>query len=134
MPAQDIFYRGQAKCKYFSRFAAVAGFYCKICTAATVSLSLAGKKRPLQSHNESNRAMYGQRVTLEQQFGKLIRRRRLAAELSQEALAHAAGLHRTYISLLERGQRMPSIGIVQMLAEALGTTMAELMADLEDSA
>jgi transcriptional regulator with XRE-family HTH domain len=53
--------------------------------------------------------------------------------LSQEALADKAGLHRTYISLLERGQRMPSIEVVRQLATALGTTMASLMGELEAS-
>jgi transcriptional regulator with XRE-family HTH domain len=61
------------------------------------------------------------------------RRRREQAELTQEALADGAHLHRTYISLLERGWRMPSILVVKQLAEALGTTMASLMAELEGS-
>jgi transcriptional regulator with XRE-family HTH domain len=69
--------------------------------------------------------------TLQQQFGRVIRRRREAAGLSQEALADAARLHRTYISLLERGRRMPSIEVVKKLATALGTTMASLMEELE---
>jgi transcriptional regulator with XRE-family HTH domain len=46
-------------------------------------------------------------------------------------LAHAANLHRTYISLLERGWRMPSIKVVRKLAAALGTAMASLMDELE---
>jgi transcriptional regulator with XRE-family HTH domain len=71
--------------------------------------------------------------TLQQQFGDVVRRRRQAAGLSQEALADAAGLHRTYISLLERGMRMPSIEVVRKLAGALETTMASLVGELEDS-
>ena len=69
--------------------------------------------------------------TLQQQFGSLIRRRRHAAGLGQEALADKAGLHRTHVSLLERGKRMPSLVVVKKLAAALGTTMASLMAELE---
>jgi transcriptional regulator with XRE-family HTH domain len=69
--------------------------------------------------------------TLQQQFGSLIRRRRLAAELGQEALADKASLHRTHVSLLERGKRMPSLLVVQKLAKALDTTMSSLMAELE---
>ena len=42
-----------------------------------------------------------------------------------------ARLHRTYISLLERGLRMPSILVVQQLAKALDTSMASLMGELE---
>jgi len=69
--------------------------------------------------------------TLQQQFGSLIRRRRLAVGLGQEGLADAASLHRTHISLLERGKRMPSLLVIKKLAAALGTTMASLMEELE---
>jgi transcriptional regulator with XRE-family HTH domain len=69
--------------------------------------------------------------TLREDFGKLIRRRRLQAGLGQEALADKAGLHRTHVSLLERGKRMPTLIVVKKLAAALGTSMADLMAELE---
>ena len=68
---------------------------------------------------------------LQQHFGTVLRRRREAAGLSQEALAAEANLHRNYIGLLERGQRMPSILVVQQLATALSTTMSELLAEVE---
>jgi hypothetical protein len=42
-----------------------------------------------------------------------------------------ANLHRNYVGLLERGQRMPSILVVQQLATALGTNMSELLAEVE---
>jgi transcriptional regulator with XRE-family HTH domain len=69
--------------------------------------------------------------TLKQQFGSVIVRRRKAIELGQEALADKAGLHRTHVSLLERGKRMPSLLVVKKLAAALDTTMASLMHELE---
>jgi transcriptional regulator with XRE-family HTH domain len=72
--------------------------------------------------------------TLQQRFGSLIRRRRLAIGLGQEALADKATLHRTHVSLLERGKRMPSLLVVQKLAKALDTTMASLMEELEKDA
>jgi transcriptional regulator with XRE-family HTH domain len=68
---------------------------------------------------------------LAQQFGTVLRRRREAAGLSQESLAERANLHRTYISLLERGRRMPSILVVQQLAVALKTTMAAILGEVE---
>jgi transcriptional regulator with XRE-family HTH domain len=71
---------------------------------------------------------------LQRRFGIVLRRRREAAGLSQEALAAEAGLHRNYVGLLERGQRMPSILIVQQLAKALGTTMADLLGEVERKA
>ena len=69
--------------------------------------------------------------TLQQKFGKMIRRRRLAAGLGQEAMADKAGIHRTHVSLLERGKRMPSLEVIRKIAVALETTMASLMEELE---
>ena len=66
-----------------------------------------------------------------QRFGRLARRRRAEAGLSQEALAGMAGLHRTYVSLLERGRRAPTIDVLSRLAAALGTTMVSLVEELE---
>ncbi len=71
------------------------------------------------------------KANLQRQFGTLIRRRREAAGLTQEAIADEAGLHRTYISLLERGQRAPTIEVVRRLARALDTTMTSIIAELE---
>ena len=71
--------------------------------------------------------------SLQRQFGAVVRRRREAAGLTQEGLADAAGLHRTYISLLERGLRMPSILVVKQLARAFATSMASLMKELDEA-
>lgn len=68
---------------------------------------------------------------LQVQFGLVVRARRLAAGLSQEALSERAGLHRTYVGLLERGLRMPSIYVARQVARALGTSTAELLAEVE---
>lgn len=68
---------------------------------------------------------------LQQQFGVVVRRRREAVGLSQESLADKARLHRTYISLLERGLKMPSILVAKRIAESLGTTMAELLGEVD---
>ena len=68
---------------------------------------------------------------LQRHFGIVLRRRREAAGFSQEALAARAGLHRNYVGLLERGERMPSILVAHQLASALGTTMSELLAAVE---
>ena len=68
---------------------------------------------------------------LARQFGAVVRRLREAAGVSQEALAANAGLHRTYISMLERGVRMPSILVAQQVAKALGTTMGALLTEVD---
>ena len=73
------------------------------------------------------------RGRLKQRFGRIVRRRREAAGMSQETLAEAAGLHRTYISLLERGLREPQLGTIAALAGGLGTSMSSLLGELERS-
>lgn len=47
--------------------------------------------------------------------------------ISQEALAHLAGLHRTYVGSVERGERNISIENIERLARALGLEPADLM-------
>ena len=47
---------------------------------------------------------------------------------SQEDLAHESGIHRTYISDLERAARNPTISIVEKIAAALGLSAADLIA------
>ena len=68
---------------------------------------------------------------LQRAFGTEIRRRREALGVSQEALAFRADLHRTYVSLLERGLRNPSLGVLAQLAAALGTPMTSIVRDVE---
>ena len=68
---------------------------------------------------------------LRTRFGQIIRRRRLIAQVGQEALADLAQIHRTHLSLIDRGQRMPTLFVVQQLAKSLDTTMVDLMRDVE---
>lgn len=56
-----------------------------------------------------------------------LRRLRTATGLSQEELAARAGLHRTYVSSIERGQRNVSVENIFALARALGCRPAELV-------
>jgi transcriptional regulator with XRE-family HTH domain len=53
----------------------------------------------------------------------------LARSLSQEELAERAGLHRTYVSSLERGQRNVGLDNIHALARALGVSAAELLSE-----
>lgn len=64
-------------------------------------------------------------------LGREIRRHRKALNLSQEALAERAGLHRNYIGFLERGERNPSVTTVFLLARVLEVKAAELVAGVE---
>ena len=60
-------------------------------------------------------------------FGEAVRRRRKELGLSQEELADRAGLHRTYIGSVERGERNVSLTNIHKLAGALKTSAAELV-------
>ena len=60
-------------------------------------------------------------------FGKRLRQVRLRKGISQEKLAELAGLHRTYVSSVERGERNISILNIEKLALALKVPLAELM-------
>lgn len=60
-------------------------------------------------------------------FARNLRALRQAKGLSQEELAHQAGIDRTYISALERNVYNASIDVVDRLAEALGVDAAELL-------
>ena len=66
-------------------------------------------------------------------FGRILRSRRLKAGLTQEGLAFEAGVHPTYVSLLERGARTPSLQVVLQLAQALKTTMTKLVREVEQA-
>ncbi len=69
---------------------------------------------------------------LQKAFGEVLRETRLAAGMSQEALSFACGRHRTYVSLIERGQNSPSITTLWVLAEALGISSAKMIGLTED--
>ncbi len=55
-------------------------------------------------------------------FSANLRRARQTAGISQEELAERCEIHRTEVSLLERGGREPRLGTMVKLATALGTT------------
>jgi transcriptional regulator with XRE-family HTH domain len=60
-------------------------------------------------------------------FAANMRRLREDADISQEELAFRAALHRTQISLLENGHRMPRVFTLVCLAGALGVTPNDLL-------
>lgn len=62
-------------------------------------------------------------------FGKRLREIREETSISQEKLAELAGVHRTYVSSVERGKRNVSLVNIERFAAALGVSMGELMPD-----
>lgn len=67
------------------------------------------------------------KTPLQEAFGKIVRLKRTSAGFSQEKLAEEAGLHFTYISSVERGERNISLENIAKIAKALGCSMAGLM-------
>lgn len=73
-------------------------------------------------------------VSLAKAFGMAVRDARINANLTQEQLAHRAGVHRTYIGDLENGRKSPTLDVVEALAGALERTAHELIAEAEGRA
>lgn len=61
------------------------------------------------------------------EFGKKVRERRVALRLSQEELAERAGVHRTYIGMIERAEKNITLENIEKIAKALETPLGELM-------
>lgn len=64
-------------------------------------------------------------------LGSVVRRRRAALGLSQEELAHRAGLHRTYLGSIERGERNVAVVNLWRIARALEWRPALLFEEME---
>ncbi len=62
-------------------------------------------------------------------FGRRLRALRLERKLSQEALADLAGIHRTYVGSVERGERNIALDNINALADALGVSPGSLVDD-----
>ncbi len=77
----------------------------------------------------------GEEEALAKRFGELVRGLRLERGYSQEEFSFRAGLHQTYVSSVERGERNVTIGTADKIARALGITLSSMFSELErDSA
>ncbi len=68
-----------------------------------------------------------QKIRFARAFGEVLRTVRKGANMSQERLAEGADIDRTYPSMLERGLREPTLGVVIRLGQALNVSADELV-------
>lgn len=61
--------------------------------------------------------------------GSNVRRLRIERKLTQEQLAHEAGIDLTYVGGIERGRRNPSVKVLGQIADALGVHPRELLSE-----
>lgn len=60
-------------------------------------------------------------------FGQSVAKIRNSQHLSQEELADKCGLHRTYIGIIERGEKSPTLETVNKIAIGLGVSLKDLL-------
>lgn len=60
-------------------------------------------------------------------FGNKVRERRTALGVSQEVLAARAGVHRTYIGMIERAEKNITLENIEKIAKALEISLVKLM-------
>jgi XRE family transcriptional regulator, regulator of sulfur utilization len=64
-------------------------------------------------------------------FGAAVRAARTEDGIAQEALANSAGIERSHLGKIERGEHMPTLALILKLARALGRSSAELLLETE---
>ena len=69
-------------------------------------------------------------MDIRKKLGKRLRALREERGWSQEEFADRAGLHRTYVSAVERGVRNPTLSVLERLAKALGVSIEEMVKGL----
>lgn len=72
-------------------------------------------------------------MSLEKNLATVLRKNRLHCSLSQEELANRCGIDRTYISLIERGKRKPTLNILFKICENIGVKPSEFIKEIEDA-
>lgn len=59
-------------------------------------------------------------------FGQKVREERVRLDLSQEELARRAGVHRTYVGMIERGEKNITLTNIEKISKALGLSLDEI--------
>ena len=71
--------------------------------------------------------MAGRRQSLSIKFGQRVRSVREAQGVTQEKLAELAEVDRTYVSMIERGKRRPTLEVAERICAALGMRLSEMI-------
>jgi len=64
-------------------------------------------------------------------FATVLKKHRSAKGISQELLAERADIHPTHVGLIERSLRNPSLNVAQAIADALGLSLTQMVAEAE---
>lgn len=68
--------------------------------------------------------------TILEKFGQKVRDERLKQNLSQEELANKAGVHRTYIGMIERAEKNITLANIEKISKALGISISTLLGEI----
>ena len=64
-------------------------------------------------------------------FGAAVRAIRTEEGIAQETLAHLAGIERSHMGKIERGEHMPTLAVILKIAQGLGRSAGELVLETE---
>lgn len=70
-------------------------------------------------------------MEIKAKFGKIIKQLRTNMGLSQEELAYRAGVHRTYIGMIERAEKNITIENINKLSKALNVPLSSIFIEIE---
>ena len=87
------------------------------------------QKRPVQRGRPPGATTFD--AELAQAFGAAVRALRTERGIAQEMLANFAGIERSHLGKIERGEHMPTLAIIFKIAEALECSTAVLMTQTE---
>jgi DNA-binding XRE family transcriptional regulator len=90
--------------------------------ASAIELAVAAPSGPGEGRQPRLGAGPGREIIC-RRFGEAMRRLRLEAGLSMDALGERCGLHRTEIRLLEKAAREPKLSTIVKVADGLGVTL-----------
>ncbi|MDS1142369.1 helix-turn-helix transcriptional regulator [Pusillimonas sp. SM2304] len=87
------------------------------------------QKRPIQRGRPPGATTFD--AELAQAFGSAVRALRTERGIAQEMLANLAGIERSHLGKIERGEHMPTLAIIFKIASALECSTAVLMTQTE---